>query len=182
MITELAELIDYSANKTRVLVYSTLPEISKLLLEILDFNGKKVDFFSAEESRTHDQDFILFQTSDLQEASLFQPNIALITDEISKEDVRELMKNIVAGGVLIFPQFLSDTVGSALHYFRKLPFEKADFQSENGTALLDTEIGPIPINARSENLINQLNGLKLLAQQFGVMEEGFYEPVMGIFG
>lgn len=182
MKTALAEMIDYSQNKTRVLVYSSLPEISRFLLEVLDFNGKKVDYFSAKQILKNDQDFVLFQTSDADEAARFQPNIALVTVETPKEEVREFIKNIVAGGVLIFPEFMADTVGFALNYFRKLPFAKTDFDSENGMTLIHTEIGAIPLNTSSENLINNLNGLQLLAQQFGVMEEGFYEPVMGISG
>ena len=39
-------------------------------------------------------------------------------------------------------------------------------------------MGEIPISTVDENLIKNIDGVKLLSQQFGVMEEDFYEPVM----
>jgi UDP-N-acetylmuramate: L-alanyl-gamma-D-glutamyl-meso-diaminopimelate ligase len=65
-----------------------------------------------------------------------------------------------------------------LHYFRKLPFEPAVFQKNNEQYVVASELGAIPVNFRDENVLLNLEGIKLLCQQFGVMEEEFYEAVM----
>ncbi len=40
-------------------------------------------------------------------------------------------------------------------------------------------MGSIPVNSTDENFLRNIEGIKLLSQQFGVMEEEFYEPVIG---
>ena len=63
-------------------------------------------------------------------------------------------------------------------FFRKLEFPGTNFLKSNSNFILQTNIGAIPISSTDENLVQNIDGVKLLAQQFGVMEEDFYEPVM----
>lgn len=173
------KIFEESKNKTRVLVLSTQPSVAKLLLEVLDFHGKEFDFYLQNgHFNNSNNDFVIVETSDLQKASLFEPNIVLITSEISGEITLPLINKIIAGGVLVYHSTLTETVEKSQNFFRKLEFSEAKFQKLNNNFTLQTNIGAIPISSSDEDLIKNMEGLKLLAQQFGVMEEEFYEPVM----
>ena len=65
-MTSFSEIIAYSKNKTRVLVFSSQQKLSGLVLEILHFNDKEFDYFLADsEFRNEENDFVLFETSDV---------------------------------------------------------------------------------------------------------------------
>lgn len=175
-----AKIFEYSKDKTRVLVLSSVAPVVRLLKEVLDFNQKDADFvFSDGTSLKENNDFVVFETSDLDKAAAFQPNIALITDEINVEGTEALLKNIVSGGVLIYPENFEETVQNSENYFRKLPFSNTEILQKSGQNLIKTAYGDIPVNTSDENLLLNIGGIKLLAQQFGVMEEEFYEPLIG---
>lgn len=179
MTTSLPEILDYSKNKTRVLLYTSQPSVSKMVCGVLDFYGKEYDFFPQSGlSKIEDNDFAIFETSDLENASQFQPNIVFISSEMDLQKSIPLLKNIIPGGVLIYSSQFEDTIESSNNFFRKLPFSISEFKKDNDQIILSTEMGSIPLSSTDENLIKNLEGIKLLCQQFGVMEEEFYEPVM----
>lgn len=166
-------------NKTRVLVLSTQTSVSKLLIEVLNFHQKEFDFYlKSSDFNNSNNDFIILETSDLAKATLFEPNIVLITSEFTGELIIPLLNKITAGGVLIYHSNLNEVVDKSENFFRKLEFAEIDFHQSNSTYTLQTNIGAIPITSSDEILIKNIEGVKLLAQQFGVMEEEFYEPVM----
>ncbi|UOE40270.1 hypothetical protein MTP09_10140 [Chryseobacterium suipulveris] len=171
--------LQYAENKTRVLVFSSNTSAADLLKSVLNFNGKDFDFFSGEGSTDfNDSDFVIFETEDSNEASDFNPNIVLVTEEIAAEKLQPVLENIVAGGVLIYPVEFSDVVESTSNYFRKLPFEKIQFETSGDNFIIKTEIGDIPLNSKNQQQLLNINGIKILAQQFGVMESEFYEAAM----
>ena len=179
-MTSFSEIISYSKNKTRVLVFSSQQKLSGLVLEILHFNDKEFDYFLADsEFRNEENDFVLFETSDVEKASQFQPNIVFISEENDFENIEPILKNIVSGGILIYPKNLETKIEESIFYFRKLPYSAISFQKTLTQIILKTEIGEIPLLSNDENLVKSLEGIKLLSQQFGIMEEEFYEPVMG---
>ena len=166
-------------NKTRVLVLSTQPSIAKLLLEVLNFYGKDFDFYLDNGTfESSGSDFIILETSDLEKAGLFKPNIALFTSEMVGEEILPVLENMIAGGVLVYHSSSDEVVEKSLNFFRKLAYSETEFQKTNDTFILQTNIGQIPICSQDEFLIKNIDGVKLLTQQFGVMEEDFYEPVM----
>ena len=74
-----SDLLSSSKEKTRVLIYAVNPSISKLILEVLNFAGKEFDFFLNSGSTKNDNnDFVIFETSDLEKASQFKPTIFLL--------------------------------------------------------------------------------------------------------
>ena len=173
------DILSYSKDKTRVLIYTSNPSITHLFIEILNFYGKEFDFFLENESiQNEGNDFVILETSDLEKATQFKPNIFFISDEIKSNQIDSALKNITPGGILIYPTDLEKTVEECQHFFRKLPFSSSLFLKNNQQFILNTEIGAIPLLSTDENLIKNLEGIKLLSQQFGVMEEEFYEPVM----
>ena len=178
-MTDFSEISAYSQHKTRVLIYSSYPKTAKLVLHVLDFFGKNTDFIlSNGKSKTADCDFVILETSDLQKAADFKANIALISNEMGSGNLPSILKNITAGGILVYPENMEETVDEAENYFRKLSFSNAEFKTEGEKILISTEMGEIPLASGDANLIKNINGIKLLCQQFGIMEEDFYEAMM----
>lgn len=179
MTTFPADLLTYSQNKTRVLIYTSQPAVSQLTVQVLEFYHKDFDFFSNNGFyKREDHDFVVFETSRLEEAAAFKPNIVLVSDEIDLQTADGLLQNITPGGVLIYSEKFDNVVESSTNFFRKLPFALSNFQKDNTQITLSTEMGSIPLTSGNEDLIRNLDGIKLLCQQFGIMEEEFYEPVM----
>lgn len=178
-MSNISEIYEYSQKKTRVLVYSSVSSVMKLLVSVLDFHGKDFDFFSENDfSKNPENDFVILETSDLKKASAFKPNIVFISNEIPAENIIPVLPNIISGGVLIYPENIENEIENVGNYFRKIPFSKTGSQKNNDSYILNTEIGIIPLMTNDENLIENQNGIKLLCQQFGIMEEDFYEAVM----
>lgn len=168
-----------SKNKTRVLILSTQPSVTQLLLEVLHFHQKNFDFYLENgKFNNENSDFVILETSDTAKATVFEPNIVLITAEISSEQAIPVIEKIVPGGVVIYHSNIADAVEHSLNFFRKLEYSGTAFSKNNSHFTLQTNIGEIPVSSFDENLIKNIDGLKLLSQQFGVMEEDFYEPVM----
>ena len=65
-------------------------------------------------------DFVILETSDLQKAADFKANIGLISDEMGSGNLTSIIKNITAGGILVYPENMEETVDEAENYFRKL--------------------------------------------------------------
>ena len=178
-MTDFSEISAYSQHKTRVLIYSSYPKTAKLVLHVLDFFGKNTDFILANgKSKTADCDFVILETSDLQKAADFKANIGLISDEMGSGNLTSILKNITAGGILVYHENMEETVDEAENYFRKLSFSNAEFKTEGDKILINTEMGDIPLGSSDANLVKNINGIKLLCQQFGIMEEDFYEAMM----
>ena len=177
---DLSEISDYSQHKTRVLIYSSHLRIAELVLYVLDFFGKEVGYF-LETGRTKkaESDFVILETSDFRVASDFKGNIVLVPEEINGENISPVLKNITPGGVLIYPNRIEQVVERSENFFRRLPFLDTEFKSIDGKLVINTEIGSIPLVSGDENLDKNINGIKLLCQQFGIMEEDFYEALMG---
>lgn len=179
-MTSFSDILSCSKDKTRVLIYTSHSPIMRLIIEVLTFYGKEFDFFTENSSSQNEgNDFAIFETADLEKAAAFKANIFFISNEINSKEVETAIKNITPGGVLIYPVALEKTVDECQHFFRRLPFNDSLFQKTIEQFVLSTDIGSIPLITTDENLIKNLEGIKLLCQQFGVMEEEFYEAIMG---
>lgn len=177
-MTSFPDLLSYSDNKTRVLILTSNPSVTRLILEVLRFYGKEFDLFRDHEfEQNENSDFVIFETSDLEKASQFKPNIFFMSAEMISDELTAAINSTVSGGVLIYPEDLADHVEAQNHFFRKLSFPEAKFKKINEHLILTTDLGEIPLISADESLIKNLDGIQLLCQQFGVMEEEFYEPV-----
>ena len=174
-----SEILQYSANKTRVAIYTSQFSIAKLVFHALDFSGKEYDFFLMNgENRVSDNDFVILETGDAEKAEDFEPNIILISDEIGDEHLISVLEKITPGGILVYPENKEEFVEKAENYFRKLAFSPSKISKSGENFVLHTDLGNIPLISKDENLLKNANGIKLLCQQFGVMEEDFYEPLI----
>lgn len=166
-------------NKTRVLIFSKTPEIASFFLHLLNFHGKSFDFISAStEQSAPENDFVILDSFDVNIFALFKPNIVLISSDIKQNEIEELDDNMTAGGVLIFPANINVDHEQQNSFYRKLEFTPTPFQKDGEFFLIDTSMGKIPVSAQEKILAEDLFGIQLLAQQFGIMEEEFFESVM----
>ncbi|MDO4225390.1 MAG: hypothetical protein Q4C75_05810 [Bergeyella zoohelcum] len=170
-------LFEQHIEKTRVLVLDQTG-ISKLVLHSLNFVGKEIDFYLQNgENQDLNQDFFLLEESNFIDTKIFQPTLVFITREGSLEQYTDLLKGITAGGVLIYNEkdkVLEQAVDNTDNYFRKITYSQPEITNGN----LKTELGNIPISNIGDSQKPYLEGVKLLCQQFGVMEEEFYESLM----
>ena len=166
-------------NKTRVLIFSKNAVLAPFFLHILNFHGKDFHFISSENlSEIPQQDFVIFAASTPDFFENFKPNIALASSEISQEELNILGNQMTSGGVLIFPENLNPENESQSTFFRKLEFGQTETKNEGENFSFKTSLGFLPFSTHDKFLAENLEGLKLLAQQFGIMEEEFYEAVM----
>ncbi len=174
-----SEILQYSTKKTRVVLYTSQFSIVKLVFHALDFLGKEYDFSLMNgENRVSNSDFVILATDDAQKVMDFEPNIILISEEMSSDHLLSIVENITAGGVLIYPENEEIFIEKAENYFRKLAFLPTEFSKSGENFILHTDMGNIPLISKDEDLLKNINGIQLLCQQFGVMEEDFYEPMM----
>lgn len=174
-----SEILQYSTSKTRVGLYTSHFSIAKLVFHVLDFSRKEYDFFLMNaQNRFSNHDFVILETDDAEKAKDFEPNIILISEEINSDDLVSVLEKITPGGVLIYPENKEVLIEKAENYFRKLPFSPTEISKSDDNFILHTDMGNIPLISKEEDLLKNINGIQLLCQQFGVMEEDFYEPMM----
>ena len=166
-------------NKTRVLIFSKNAVLAPFFLHILNFHGKDFNFISSENlSEIPQEDFVIFAASTPNFFENFKPNIALVSSDIPQEELDILGNQMTSGGVLIFPEVLNAENETQNTFFRKLEFAQTEIKNEGVNFSFKTSMGFLPFPNNDKFLAENLEGLKLLAQQFGIMEEEFYEAVM----
>lgn len=178
METQPEKLYLQHTDKTRILI-SGSENLAPLVLHILDFCGVEVDFLlNDNHTSLKGADFIILENHNIKAAN-FRPNIALVASLKSREnEYLHLLKNIIAGGVLIYSEndeFLNRDVENTENYFRKLPYTASSEVSKNE---IKSPFGTLPLNFSESSIITHIEGIKLLSQQLGVMEEEFYEALM----
>lgn len=165
-------------NSTRILL--TDPALQELFLHILTFHGKAATVVSAEEPEETPEDFAVFSSRQMDEGALFLPNIVLHATAVRPEST-ELLSSIVGGGVLIYPgkdSTVPDNLEGIHNFFRKIPYDQPNLEVNGNALTLHTAIGSVPVPFQDPAVAENLEGLRLLCQQAGLMEEEFYEALM----
>ncbi len=172
-------IFEQNRDKTRVLLVGK--ELSKLFFHVLDFHGKEVDKISENESERKGSDFLVFCSDNPQQTEDFLPNIVFLEADFAILETSTLLENITGGGVLVYSEnsySISKKLETSTNYFRKLAFQELAFEKHGENATIATEIGTLPLSFSDDRLIRNLDGLRLLCQQFGIMEEEYYEAVL----
>ena len=161
--------------KTRILILGRAA--GSLFRYIQDFHGKEIDVIESGSSPSSCNDFALLITEESETAASFNPNILLNTLK-AEEDM--LLNTIVAGGVYIFPETAEKTIDleTSSVYSRRIAYAAGVYTFAAGTTSLETEMGPVPLLISNPELLDHLEGVRLLCQQTGIMEEAFYEALM----
>ena len=123
---------------------------------------------------------------------LYQPNIALIsgiawdhinvfpTFENYVEQFEIFVNQITKGGILVYneeDEIVKKVAEEATNPIRKIPYQTPNYEVENGTTLLETPEGPMPIEVFGAHNLNNLAGAKWICQNMGVDEADFYEAI-----
>jgi UDP-N-acetylmuramate: L-alanyl-gamma-D-glutamyl-meso-diaminopimelate ligase len=128
---------------------------------------------------------------------LYQPNIALLSgiawDHINVfptfdnyvEQFRIFANQITRGGILVYneeDEAVKVVAEGTENPIRKIAYQTPSYSVENGTTLLDTPEGPMPIEVFGAHNLSNLAGAKWICQCMGVDEAEFYEAIASFKG
>lgn len=162
--------------------------------------GAQLEGFDTMVHLTNENEFIVLEgdeylTSpiDLQpKFHLYQPNIALISgiawDHINVfptfdnyvEQFRIFTNLITKGGILVYNEEdkeVKKVAEECENPIRKIAYQTPEYTVENGTTLLETPDGAMPIEVFGAHNLNNLAGAKWICQCMGVDEAEFYEAI-----
>lgn len=128
---------------------------------------------------------------------LYKPNIALLSgiawDHINvfptyknyKEQFSIFTDSMTNGGIMVYNQDdveVKDVVEKSEHTIKRYPYTTPDYKIENGTTLLDTPEGDLPLEVFGKHNLQNLAGAKWICQHMGVGEEEFFEAIESFKG
>lgn len=123
---------------------------------------------------------------------LYKPNIALLsgiawdhvnvfpTYENYVEQFEIFLEEITNGGAIIFNEEDAEVkriVEASTSPIKKYPYRTPEYTVEDGTTLLETPEGAMPIEIFGEHNLNNLEGARWICQLMGVDAEDFYEAI-----
>lgn len=123
---------------------------------------------------------------------LYQPNIALLsgiawdhinvfpTFENYVDQFRIFTNLITKGGILVYNEedpTVKQVAEVCENQIRKIAYQTPEYSVENGTTLLETPDGAMPIEVFGAHNLNNLAGAKWICQCMGVDEAEFYEAI-----
>ncbi len=162
--------------------------------------GAQLEGFDTMVHLTHENDFIVLEGDEYLSSPidrrpkfhLYQPNIALLsgiawdhinvfpTFENYVEQFEIFANQITKGGILVYneeDEVVKKVAEETTNTIRRLPYHTPSYSVENGTTLLDTPEGPMPIEVFGAHNLNNLAGAKWICQNMGVDEADFYEAI-----
>ncbi|WP_036379898.1 UDP-N-acetylmuramate--L-alanine ligase [Muricauda sp. MAR_2010_75] len=162
--------------------------------------GAQLEGFDRMVHLTEENDFIVLEGDEYLSSPidrrpkfhLYQPNIALLsgiawdhinvfpTFENYVKQFQIFVDGIVSGGSITYnaeDAELVKVVESTENTIRKFPYHTPEYRVENGTTLLHTPEGEMPIEIFGRHNLNNLAGAKWICQQMGVDEVDFYEAI-----
>ena len=167
--------------------------------------GAQLEGFDRMVHLTEENDFIVLEGDEYLSSPidrrpkfhLYKPNIALLSgiawDHINVfptfdnyvEQFRIFVEEIVSGGSITYNEEdleVKKVVEASENPIRKFPYSTPNYQVENGTTLLETPEGELPIEIFGKHNLNNLAGAKWICQQMGVDEADFYEAIASFKG
>jgi UDP-N-acetylmuramate: L-alanyl-gamma-D-glutamyl-meso-diaminopimelate ligase len=167
--------------------------------------GAQLEGFDTMVHLTHENDFIVLEGDEYLSSPidrrpkfhLYQPNIALLsgiawdhinvfpTFENYVEQFEIFVNQITKGGILVYneeDEVVKKVAEESTNTIRRLPYVTPSYSVEDGTTLLDTPEGPMPIEVFGAHNLNNLAGAKWICQNMGVDEADFYEAIASFKG
>src|SRR5690554_253624 len=167
--------------------------------------GAQLEGFDTMVHLTQENDFIVLEGDEYLSSPidrrpkfhLYKPNIALLsgiawdhinvfpTYENCLERFEVFISQSTNGGILIYNEEdkdLKTLAENTTNPIRKIPYGTPDYTVENGTTLLATPEGDMPIEVFGKHNLNNLNGAKWICQNMGVDEADFYEAIASFKG
>lgn len=167
--------------------------------------GAQLEGFDTMVHLTQENDFIVLEGDEYLSSPidrrpkfhLYKPNIALLsgiawdhinvfpTYENYLEQFEIFINQITNGGILVYNEEdkdLKTLAENTTNPIRKIPYRTPDYSVEDGTTLLETPEGAMPIEVFGKHNLNNLNGAKWICQNMGVDEADFYEAIASFKG
>jgi len=167
--------------------------------------GAQLEGFDTMVHLTEDNDFIVLEGDEYLSSPidrrpkfhLYKPNIALLsgiawdhinvfpTFENYVEQFEIFVNQITKGGILVYneeDETVKKVAEETTNTIRRLPYTTPTYTVEDGTTLLDTPEGPMPIEVFGAHNLNNLAGAKWICQNMGVDEADFYEAIASFKG
>ena len=167
--------------------------------------GAQLEGFDTMVHLTEDNDFIVLEGDEYLSSPidrrpkfhLYQPNIALLsgiawdhinvfpTFENYVEQFEIFVNQITKGGILVYNEedaTVKKVAEESTNTIRRIPYQTPSYTVEDGTTLLDTPEGPMPIEVFGAHNLNNLAGAKWICQNMGVDEADFYEAIASFKG
>jgi UDP-N-acetylmuramate: L-alanyl-gamma-D-glutamyl-meso-diaminopimelate ligase len=167
--------------------------------------GAQLEGFDTMVHLTHENDFIVLEGDEYLSSPidrrpkfhLYQPNIALLsgiawdhinvfpTFENYVEQFEIFINQITKGGILVYneeDETVKKVAEETTNIIRRLPYKTPSYSVEDGTTLLHTPEGPMPIEVFGAHNLNNLAGAKWICQNMGVDEADFYEAIASFKG
>jgi UDP-N-acetylmuramate: L-alanyl-gamma-D-glutamyl-meso-diaminopimelate ligase len=128
---------------------------------------------------------------------LYKANIALLsgiawdhinvfpTFENYVDQFEIFIETMVNGGAMIYnteDKIVKKIVEEATKTIKKYPYQTPDYKIENGTTLLDTPEGDIPLEIFGQHNLQNLEGARSICLHMGVGDEEFYEAISSFTG
>jgi len=167
--------------------------------------GAQLEGFDTMVHLTEENDFIVLEGDEYLSSPmdrrpkfhLYQPNIALIsgiawdhinvfpTYENYVEQFEIFIQKITNGGILVYNEDDAEVkrvAEASTNPIRRIPYSTPKYAVENGTTLLETPEGAMPIEVFGAHNLNNLAGAKWICQNMGVDEADFYEAIASFKG
>ncbi len=167
--------------------------------------GAQLEGFETMVHLTEENDFIVLEGDEYLSSPidrrpkfhLYQPNIALLsgiawdhinvfpTFENYVEQFEIFVNQITKGGILVYneeDETVKKVAEETTNTIRRLPYATPSYSVEDGTTLLDTPEGSMPIEVFGAHNLNNLAGAKWICQNMGVDEADFYEAIASFKG
>lgn len=167
--------------------------------------GAQLEGFDTMVHLTENNDFIVLEGDEYLSSPidrrpkfhLYQPNIALLsgiawdhinvfpTFENYVEQFEIFVNQITKGGILVYneeDETVKKVAEETTNTIRRIPYQTPSYSVEDGTTLLDTPEGAMPIEVFGAHNLNNLAGAKWICQNMGVDEADFYEAIASFKG
>lgn len=167
--------------------------------------GAQLEGFETMVHLTNENDFIVLEGDEYLSSPidrrpkfhLYQPNIALLsgiawdhinvfpTFENYVEQFEIFVNQITKGGILVYneeDEVVKKISEESTNTIRRLSYTTPSYSVEDGTTLLDTPEGSMPIEVFGAHNLNNLAGAKWICQNMGVDEADFYEAIASFKG
>lgn len=128
---------------------------------------------------------------------LYKANIALISgiawDHINVfptfdnyvDQFRIFTDSMVKGGMMVYnseDETVKEVVEQTSNQIKKYPYKTPEYSIENGSTLLDTSEGEIPLEIFGKHNLQNLEGARSICFHLGIGEEEFYEAIADFKG
>ncbi len=167
--------------------------------------GAQLDGFETMVHLTEKNDFIVLEGDEYLSSPLdrrpkfhlYHPNIALLsgiawdhinvfpTFENYVEQFEIFVNQITKGGILVYneeDEMVKKVAEQSTNTIRRIPYKTPNYTVEDGTTLLETPEGAMPIEVFGAHNLNNLAGAKWICQNMGVDETDFYQAIASFKG